>query len=124
MQGAHLIASRSSRGASLVARVTGIGLLNLLQDSAEVVGLRSLQRGELLVRQQMLLPQPLADRQHIPVVLEGGHRRAERTANAHGRLHVDADCLLERIALDVLDQGEVERDERQIQPAGPGCDMV
>ena len=36
------------------------------------------------------------------------------------RLLVDADRLLERIALDVLDQGEVEGDERQ-DPAGrPG----
>src|SRR5262249_18363189 len=30
----------------------------------------------------MLQPQLLADGQHVPVILEGGHRTAERTAKA------------------------------------------
>ena len=42
--------------AGLVARVTGGSLLDLLQDATEVVGFRSLQRRELLVRHQVLLP--------------------------------------------------------------------
>jgi len=33
----------------------------------------------------------LTDGQHVPVVLEGGRRRAECPADAHGRLLVDAD---------------------------------
>ncbi len=40
----------------LVARVPGIGLFDLVQDLTEVVGFRSLQRGELLVRRQVLPP--------------------------------------------------------------------
>jgi len=37
---------------------------------------------------------------------------ADRAADAQGRLLVDTDRLLERIALDVLDEREVERHER------------
>ena len=114
--------SYSFQGARLArsfARVTASALLDLLQDLTEVVALWCLQRRELLVGQQVLLPQLLTDRQHVPVILEGGRRGAERAAQAHRRLLVDADRLLERIALDVLDQREVERDERQDPPSGP-----
>ena len=34
------------------------------------------------------------------------------------------DGLLVGITLDVIDQGEVEWDERRIQPSAPGWDMV
>src|SRR4029453_3380275 len=44
----------------------------------------------------------------------------ERPAQAHGRLLLDADRLLEGIALDVLDQGEVKRDERHDPASRPG----
>jgi hypothetical protein len=57
-------------------------------------------------------PQLLADRQHVPVINERSRRCAEGTAEAHGRLLVDADSLLERVTLNVLHQGEVEGDER------------
>src|SRR5262245_20176707 len=77
----------------LVAR--GAMRLDLLHHLTEVVGRWSLQRRELLVRQQMLEPQLLTDGQHVPVVLEGRHRTAERTAQAHRRLLVCADVLLE-----------------------------
>src|SRR5215471_9295571 len=70
----------------LIAPVTHVGFLDLLQDAAQIVGLGRLQRRELLVRQQVLQPQLLTDRQHVPVVQEGGSWAAERTANAEGRL--------------------------------------
>src|SRR5215471_4307089 len=70
----------------LVARGAGVGLLDLFQDLAEVVALRSLQRRELFVRHQMLLPQLLTDREHVPVVLEGRYRTAQRPTHAHCRL--------------------------------------
>src|SRR5580692_11183188 len=60
----------------------------------------------------MFQPQLLTDGQHVPVILEGRDRTAERTAEGHGGLLVDADGLFERIALDVLDQGKVEWNER------------
>src|SRR5262245_28340646 len=88
----------------LVARVAG--LLHLFEDAGQVVGLRRLERRELLVRHQVSHPQLLADGQHVPVVLERGRRSGERTANAHARLLVDADRLLEGVALDVLHQRE------------------
>ncbi len=65
----------------------------------------------------MLEPQLLADGQHIPVVLKRGHGGGERTAEGHGGLLIDPDGLLEGIAFDVLDQGEVEGDERH-DPTG------
>ena len=96
----------------------------LFDDLSQVVGCRLLQRRVRLVRLEVLQPQLLADGQHVPVVLKGGHRGGECTAQAHRRLLVDADRLLEGIALDVLDQSEVERNQRH-DPAGrPGCDMV
>jgi hypothetical protein len=51
--------------------VFGIGLLDLLDDLAEVVALRCLQRRELLLSEQVPEPQLLADRQQVPVVQEG-----------------------------------------------------
>jgi len=44
-----------------VTRVTGVGLLDLIQNLTEVVVFRSLQRRELFVRLQVLQPQLLAD---------------------------------------------------------------
>ena len=44
----------------------------------------------------------------------------KRASEAHGRLLAQADRLLEGIALDVLDQGEVERDEGQYPALWPG----
>src|SRR3984957_7192389 len=95
-------ASGESRRNRLVARMTGVRLLDLIQDPTEVVGLGSLQRRIFFVTQQMFQPPLLTDGQHVPVILEGCHRTAERTAEAHGSLLVDADCLLEGIALDVV----------------------
>jgi hypothetical protein len=43
-----------------------------------------------------------------------------RQVEAHCRFLLDPDGLLERIALDVLHEGEVERVSGMIQPAGPG----
>src|SRR5580698_6391823 len=65
----------------------------------------------------MAQPQLLTDGQHVPVILEGSHWTAERTTEAHGGLLVDANRLLEWIALDVLDQGKVERNKRH-DPTG------
>jgi hypothetical protein len=36
---------------------------------------------------------------------------------------LDANRLLERIALNVLDQSEVKGNQRHDPPIGPGCDM-
>ena len=44
---------------------------HLLQDAVKVVGLRCLQRWELLERIEFLHPQHLADGQHVPVVQVG-----------------------------------------------------
>jgi hypothetical protein len=101
----------------LIAWSAGSRLLDLLHDATEIVGLRRLQRRELLERFQVLQPQLLANWQKVPVVLESGDRTAERTANAHGCLLVNADRLLERVTFDVLHQGKVERGERH-DPAG------
>src|SRR5208337_3235550 len=59
------------------------GFLELLQDRTEVVALGRLQRRELPVRHEVLHPQLLPDRQHVPIVLERGHGGAERTSQAH-----------------------------------------
>ena len=45
---------------------------------------------------------------------------AERAAKAHRRLLIEADRLLEGVALDVLHQRPVERDERQDPALRPG----
>ncbi len=84
------------------------GLLHFRQDAVEVVGLRRLHRREFLVRQELLFPEQLADRQDVPVVEIGGAWRAERTGIAQQRLRVGANRLLERITLDVGDLGPVE----------------
>ena len=50
---------------------------------------------------------------------------AKRAAQAHRRLLVDADGLLERIALDVLDQRAVDTGLSGMnQPAEPAFDIV
>jgi len=97
----------------LVAWVLIEASLDLIDDLSEVPGLRRLQRWICLVRLKFIQPQLLTEGQHVPVVLIGGARGTQRTTHAHGRLLLDADILLERITLDVLDQGEVERDEGQ-----------
>src|ERR1700745_70828 len=55
---------------TLVAAVGRMGLLDLPKDASEIVAFRRLQRRELLVGGQVLQPQLLADRQHVPVILE------------------------------------------------------
>src|SRR5690242_8274738 len=62
---------RTVRHDSLVAAVSGIRFFDLIKYLAEVVALGRLQRRELFVACQVLLPQALADRQHVPVVLHG-----------------------------------------------------
>src|SRR5271157_2573621 len=57
---------------------------HFLQNAAQVVGLRRLQRRELFVGCQLLLPELLADRQHVPVVQICGRWGAECTAQLHG----------------------------------------
>src|SRR5262245_26149435 len=105
-----------------VTSVTAVSSFDLLQDLTEVVALRRLQRRELFVCLQMLSPQLLPNGQHVPIVQEGRYWATQRTTEPQRRLlRVEgANRLLERVALDVLHQGEVERDERQ-DPAGrPG----
>src|SRR4029450_2718997 len=94
-----------------------LGFLDLLDDLSQVVSCRLLQWRIRYVRLEVLQPQLLADGQHVPVVLKRSKWRGERPADAHGRLLVDPYRLLEGIALDVLDQREVERSERH-EPAG------
>src|SRR5262245_3590844 len=65
----------------------------------------------------MPLPQLLAYGQQIEIVQEGGCRATERTTEARSRLLINADGLLEWIALDVLHESEVEGRERH-DPAG------
>ena len=79
------------------------GLSHRVEDTREIVGLRRLQRRELLVRIEFLLPKLLADRQHVPVIDEGGHGGCKRAAQAGDSLLAFADRLLERITLDILD---------------------
>jgi hypothetical protein len=56
----------------LIAWMTG--LFHRVQDPREVVGLRSLQRRELLVGLELLLPEQLTDWEHVPVIEKGGDR--------------------------------------------------
>src|SRR5215831_18071247 len=110
----------AKRTNQLIAWVLRDRLFDFLHNAAEVVALRRLERWELFECLQVLEPQLLTDRQHVPVVLEGSHRTTQRATNAHGRLLVDTNRLLEWVALDVLHQRKVERDERH-DPAGwPG----
>ena len=64
-----------ARVTHLIARVATFP--HRIQDSREVVGLRSLQRRELLVRIEFLLPEQLTDREHVPVIKKGGEWAAE-----------------------------------------------
>jgi hypothetical protein len=48
----------------------------------------------------------------------------DTSAEDHCRFLLDPDGLRERIALDVLDEGGVERTSGMIQPAGQGCDTL
>ena len=63
----------------------------------------------------------LTDRQHVPVVDEGGIGAGERAAQAHGGLLLDAHRLLEGIALDVLNQVKWNGISGRIQPAAPAA---
>src|SRR5262245_59757359 len=49
----------------LVAGMSGVSLLDRLDNSTEIVALRRLQRRELLVGQEVLQPELLADGQHV-----------------------------------------------------------
>src|SRR5436190_10490581 len=99
-RGVWLFASRKIQrkngfSSNLVARMLLGGFLDVRHYAAEVVAFSCLERRELLERLQVLQPQHLADRQHIPVVLEGSYRTSERPAKAHSGLLVNADRLLE-----------------------------
>src|SRR5580693_4726488 len=73
----------------LLARVARrLGFLHLIDNLTQVVRLRSLQWRVLYVRLEVLQPQLLANRQHVPVVLKCGHRGGERTAQTHRGLLV------------------------------------
>src|SRR5271157_690758 len=52
----------------LAKLVISLIFLHLLQDAIQVVGFRRLQRRELLEGIEFLLPEQLADGQHVPVV--------------------------------------------------------
>jgi hypothetical protein len=101
--------------ARLITRVT-LAVLDLLHDLREVVARRRLHRRKRLERLKPLEPQ-LLDGQQVPVVDVGGARRGRCAAQARCSLRVEADCLFERVALDVLHPRPVELNERQ-QPAG------
>src|SRR3954471_21060571 len=68
------------------------------------------------------MPQPklLADWKHVPVVLECRHRPPECAPESHCTLLLDTNRLLERIALDILNQGKMERNERHDPACRPG----
>ena len=106
--------------------VVAVCFLTCSRTCVEVVARRVLQRRERPCRTRAPSATALADRQHVPVVDD---RRCTGPPSAPPRpssvFCVDADRLLERIALDVVDLGPVERDQRQdpARPA-PGCDIV
>src|SRR5271157_157962 len=70
----------------LFARRSLLGLLDRLQDSVQVVGLRGLQRRERLIRHEFLFPELLADGQHVPVVDIRSGRGRQRALNVCVRL--------------------------------------
>src|SRR5262249_43518572 len=86
--------------------------LDLIHYLREVVTRGGLHRRECLERFEPIQPKLLTDGQHVPVVYEGGRRRRKCAADTHRALLVDADSLLEWVTSNVLDQCEVERDER------------
>src|SRR5215510_10085653 len=96
-----------------------VRFLDLLQDLSEIVGFRRLQRRIRHVGLQLFEPQQLAERHHgKSVVHEGGARGGQLPAKIQQRLRVvGRNVLLERVTLDVLDQGEVPVDQRT-EPAG------
>ncbi len=76
-----------------IARMTRAGNLplagvDLLHHLGQVVGRRRLHGRKLLKGLQVTQRNSLADRQDVPVVLEGGHRPGECTTNRHRRLLV------------------------------------
>ena len=56
----------------LFASAASVGFLDFLYDATEVVSFWSLQRRVFFIRQQVSEPELLSDRQHVPVVDEGG----------------------------------------------------
>ena len=69
--------------------------LHLVDDSTQIVRLRSLQRWEFYVGFEVFQPQLLTDREHVPVVLKRGHPGGKCATDAHCALLVNADRLLE-----------------------------
>src|SRR3954451_13150678 len=63
-----LIVLQSSTNRSLIAPSSSLGLLELLDNLVEVVACRILERRIFDVGLQLLQPQRLTDRQHVPVV--------------------------------------------------------
>jgi hypothetical protein len=100
------------RFTGLIARVT-LAALDLVHNLREVVARRCLHRRERLKRLEPLQPKFLTKGQHVPVVNVGGARSRERAAQARGGLRVEAHCLFERVALDVLHPGPVKLNKRK-----------
>src|SRR5215471_2072713 len=71
----------------LFACVTGrLHFFDLLHDLIEIVTRRILQWRVVDVGLQLLQPQRLADRQHVPVILVSGGRRSNRSTHSHESL--------------------------------------
>src|SRR6476646_10980688 len=103
------------------ARVTGaLSSLHLRDDLTEIVALCLLKGRVRDVGLQVLEPKLLAYGKHIPVILEGRDRTPKRAPQRHRALLLGPNRSLERIAFDVLDQGEVERNEWQNPACRPG----
>src|SRR5438876_903221 len=82
----------------LLTRVFVTHLFDLLDDLFEVVARRQLERWEVDVGHEFLLPQELADGQEVPVIDIRRNRAAERTRGRECALLFCPDVILERIA--------------------------
>src|SRR5215831_737703 len=96
------------------------GRLDLIHYLAKIVARWRLHRRELPQSLEPFEPELLAEGQHIPVILICGRRSSKRASDAHGCFLGGADCLLEWIALDILNQSPVERYEGQYPALCPG----
>src|SRR5213078_3431049 len=103
----------------LTVRMLG-ALLDLLQDSIQVVGRRGLHRRVGLERLEFLHPQLLADGQHVPVVLKCGHRATKRASEAHGRLRLKPTACSKGSRLMFWTRVKWNGTRGNIQPSGPG----
>jgi hypothetical protein len=83
---------------SLLVACGAVGFLHLLQDLAEVIGLRCLQRRELFIGRQMLRPRLLTDRQQVPVLQESSRRATEGSSDAQRHLTSSSSCSVPQMA--------------------------